>query len=176
MRSWGSLTFQITQNSGPPLLPICTFSKKLGARWPVHPHNQDWRGRQSDSRPRSSWFWYHQLWTAPGSAGLGKNLYFFNKDICLLACSTLSLYIHLFKTTGFLLMLCFLWHNICMACSLLFCQFCSIPYDTYTYVHHSIAKNGHMLATGQRFALQVVIGSQSGRKVVTKRSQSGHQL
>ena len=32
MRSWGSLTFQITQNSGPPLLPICTFSKKLGAR------------------------------------------------------------------------------------------------------------------------------------------------
>ena len=33
MRSWGSLTFRITQNSGPPLLPICTFSKKLGARW-----------------------------------------------------------------------------------------------------------------------------------------------
>ena len=32
MRSWGSLTFRITQNSGPPLLPICTFSKKLGAR------------------------------------------------------------------------------------------------------------------------------------------------
>ena len=54
MRSWGSPTFQITQNSGPPLLSICTFSKKLGARiwylWGVSL-------QESNDDSESAFFW-----------------------------------------------------------------------------------------------------------------------